>query len=231
MKKKITVYSCLALLLVSILIIIITKPWKQSAYTDAFSDGIEWVDPNTIHLEDSKVYVNFSDVILSKQNETRKLIVAEQNAKVSVDLKDKMFEHIDIAFLDKTQTIKYNAIGYFVVDLDHLTNKSIDDDQDKKMLTIKIEHAHLEAVDIDPNKVIINNVEGGLFSSSDIKITVRDYNKVEKELKKRITEQLDTADNGQKADEIALKKVKEIYEPIVKEIDPSYNVSVVFETE
>lgn len=40
------------------------------------SDGIEQIDLDTIYLQSSGVEVNFSDVILSSQNETRKLIVS-----------------------------------------------------------------------------------------------------------------------------------------------------------
>ena len=47
------------------------------------SDGIEPVDLDTIYLQSSGVEVHFSDVILSDQNETRKLIVSTQKATVS----------------------------------------------------------------------------------------------------------------------------------------------------
>ena len=36
------------------------------------------------------------------------------------------------------------------------------------------------------------------------------------------------ASNGQKADDIALKMVKEVYEPIVKAIDSGYSLCVEF---
>ena len=41
-------------------------------------------------------------------------------------------------------------------------------------------------------------------------------------------DKFNSAANGQKADEIALKMVKEVYEPIVKAIDSSYEVHIEF---
>ena len=61
-----------------------------------------------------------------------------------------------------------------------------------------------------------------------IKLTVNDYNTIEIELKNRLQDAFNTADNGQEADTVALKMVKEIYEPLVKAINPTYQVLVEF---
>ena len=47
------------------------------------SDGIEQIDLDRIYLHSSGVEVSFSDVILSSQNETRKLIVSTQTGTVA----------------------------------------------------------------------------------------------------------------------------------------------------
>ena len=41
-------------------------------------------------------------------------------------------------------------------------------------------------------------------------------------------ETFNTAENGQKADAIALQMVKEVYEPVIKAIDSSYELYVEF---
>ena len=56
----------------------------------------------------------------------------------------------------------------------------------------------------------------------------KDYNAIEKELRNRLEEKFNTAENGQVADATALRMVKEVYEPIVKAIDSSYSVIVEF---
>ena len=192
------------------------------------SDGIEQIDLDTIYLNASGVEVNFSEVILSDHKETRKLIVSTQEGKVSTELTDRLIKQLDFNFLKKTQTVSYTGTGYFVVDLDNLTASNIIEDNETRTITIKIDHAYLQAIEIDPNNIIIDEVKESLFARGDIELTVSDYNTIEKDLRTRLEKKFDTAANGQEADALAIKMVKEVYEPIVKAIDRRYSVIVEF---
>lgn len=192
-------------------------------------DGIEQIDLDTIYLKGSGVEVDFSKVILSDHKETRKLIVSTQKGTVTTELTDRLIKQLDFDFLKKTQSVSYTGTGYFVVDLDKLTGANIVQDRDKKTVSIQIGHAYLQAIDIDPNNIIIDEVKEGLLARGDIELTVQDYNIIEKDLRTRLEAQFDTVANGQAADDLALKMVKEVYEPIVKAIDRRYDVIVVFQ--
>lgn len=89
------------------------------------SDGIDEIDLNTIFLPSSGVEVRFSDVILSRQNETRRLIVSTQSGTVTTKLTDRLIKQLDFDFLKKTQNVSYTGTGYFVVDLDNLTTANV----------------------------------------------------------------------------------------------------------
>lgn len=192
------------------------------------SDGIEQIDLDTIYLKSSGVEVNFSDVILSRQNETRKLIVSTQTGTVKTELTDRLINQLDFDFMKKTQNVSYTGTGYFVVDLDNLTAANVIEDKDKKTVTILIDHAYLQAIDIDPNNIIVDDVKESLLAWGDIKLTVADCNAIERDLRSRLEEKFDTAANGQAADDLAIKMVKEVYEPVVKAIDRRYSVVVQF---
>ena len=192
------------------------------------SDGIEQIDLDTIYLRSSGVEINFSDVILSSQNETRKLIVSTQNGTVTTKLTDRLINQLDFDFMKKTQNVSYTGTGYFVVDLDKLTAANVTADSDKKTVTIRIGHAYLQAIEIDPNNIIIDDVKEGLLARGDIKLSVADYNTIERELRTRLEEKFNTAANGQAADDLALKMVKEVYEPAVRAVDRRYSVVVQF---
>lgn len=199
---------------------------KQSKET--FNDGIEQIDLDTIYLTDSGVQVDFSEVIIGTHEETRKLIVSTQEATVSTELTDQLIRKIDFDFLKKTQKVSYTGTGYFVVDLDNLTKDNIVQDKKNKTITMRIDHAYLQAIEIDPNKIIIDEVKEGLLAKGDIELTVKDYNTIEKQLRDRLEEKFNTAANGQNADTIALRMVKEVYAPIIKAIDSSYTLYVEF---
>ena len=229
MKKKALAIFC-GIVAVSIIGILI---WGRNNATtvmsEKYNDGVEQIDINTIYLENSGVEVDFSEVLLGSHEEMRKLIVSTQEATVSTELADKLIQKIDFDFLKKTQKVSYTGTGYFVVDLDNLTKDNIIQDKEKKTLTIKIGHAYLQAIEIDPDKIIVDEVKKGLLTWGDIELTVKDYNVIEKELRGRLEEKFNTDQNGQEADETALRMVKEVYEPVVKAIDKDYSVVVEFE--
>ena len=200
----------------------------KHVFQNTYDDGIEQVDLNTIYLNGSKIEVDFSEVLIGNQEETRKLIVSTQEATVFTELTSELIRQLDFNFLKKTQKVSYTGKGYFVVDLDNLTKSNIIQDKKNKTITIKIDHAYLQAIEIDPEKIIIDEVKEGLLARGDIKLTVKDYNAIEKELRNRMEEKFNTAENGQNADKIALQMVKEVYEPVVKAIDSSYEVFVEF---
>lgn len=229
MKKIILNVLCIVVLLAIIVLCIFEVKNRTTVETSSFDEGVEQIDLNTIYLNESGVEVNFSDVILSSHNETRKLIVREQQATVSTELTNRIIKQIDFKFMKKTQTVNYTGKGYFVVDLDKLTKDSIVVDKDKKIVTIKIPHSYLQAVEINPNDIVIDEVQEGLLARGDIELTLRDYNTIEKELRTKLEESFNTVENGQQADDIALKMVKEVYETPIKAIDRRYSVIVEFE--
>lgn len=230
MKNKERCWNVAVRVLALVLITVVIIGWvrgKNPLHMDV-SDGIERIDLDTIYLESSGIEVNFSDVILSNHNETRKLIVSTQSGTVSTKLTDRLIKQLDFNFLKKTQNVSYTGTGYFVVDLDNLTAANVIQDKEKKTVTIRIDHAYLEAIEIDPNNIIIDEVKEGLLARGDIELSVADYNAIEKDLRVRLEEKFNTAVNGQIADKIALKMVKEVYEPVVKAIDRKYSVIVEF---
>ena len=213
--------------------IVVTLLWGlvngKHVFKDNYDDGIEQIDLDTIYLNGSKVEVDFSEVIIGTQEETRKLIVSTQEATVSTELTSELIRQLDFNFLKKTQKVSYTGNGYFVVDLDNLTKENIIQNKQKKQITIKIDHAYLQAIEIDPEKIIIDEVKEGLLARGDIKLTVKDYNAIEKELRNRMEEKFNTAEKGQSADKIELQMVKEVYEPVIKAIDSRYELNVEFQ--
>ena len=230
MKTNQKTSNIIVVVLAAILVVLIVMGLNldsKTTYAEE-SDGIEQIDLDTIYLKNSDVEVNFAEVILSDHEETRKLIVSKQRGTVKTELTDKVVNKLDFDFLKKTQSVSYTGTGSFVVDLDKLTAANVIEDKNKRTITIRIDHAYLDTIEIDPNNIIIDEVKEGLLARGDIQLTVSDYNAIEKELRDRLKEKFNTAANGQEADAIALKMVKEVYEPIVRAIDHRYSVIVEF---
>ena len=229
MKKIIVLRIIIVLLIILTIATIVIFKDNKSGITSGYDDGIEQVDPNTIILSDSGVRVSFSDVILSKPEETRKLVVYEQEGSVSYKIEDRTLDFLDWEPAKKYQTVKYTGKGSFVVELDQLTQENIIDDKENKILTIKIPHPHLDTIEIDPANVEIGSQSSGFFTIGDIKLTVSDYNTIEKELRKRLKDKFDISSNGQEADDLAKKAVYEIYNPVVQAVDSDYELVIDFQ--
>ena len=228
MKKKLWNILCIVVLAAIMIITLWGVIHKKNQAKDAFSDGLEKLEADVIYLEGSRIEVSFSDVILSNQNETRKLIVSEQEGTVSTLLTSRLIQQIDFDFMKKTQTISYTGKGYFVVDLSHLTKDDVIEDKEHQTIRILIDHAYLETVDINPDDIIIDEVKESLLARGKMKLTVAEYNEIERQLRQKLELQFNTPKNAQEADDIALKMVKELYETVIKAIDPTYQVEVSF---
>ena len=129
MKKKLWNILCIVVLAAIMIITLWGVIHKKDQAKEDFSDGLEKLEADVIYLEGSRMEVSFSDVILSNQNETRKLIVSEQEGTVSTLLTSRLIQQIDFDFMKKTQTISYTGKGYFVVDLSHLTKDDVIEDK------------------------------------------------------------------------------------------------------
>ena len=227
--KQSTLKLLCIVLSVAILGILVWGHYNRNlAAKEAYHDGIEQIDIDSIYLGNSGVQVDFSEVIIGTHNETRKLIVSTQEATVSTELIDRLIKPLDFDFMKKTQKVSYTGTGYFVVDLDNLSKERIVQNKKNKTLMIQIDHTYLQAIEIDPNQIIIDDVKESLLARGDIELTLKDYNAIEKELRSKLETKFNTAENGQEADVIALQMVKEVYEPIIKAIDSSYEVYVEF---
>lgn len=230
MMKKLrgNIIICIILMVAIGTVLIWYKNNKELKNNESYNDGIEQLDLDSIYLKNSGVQIDFSEVIVGKEKESRKLIVYEQEATVATQLTDSLIKKLDIDWMKKTQKVSYTGKGYFVVDLDRLTGEDVVVDENKKTVTIKIGHAYLQTIEINPDDIIVDEVKESLLAKGDIELTVADYHVIEKELANRLETKFNSADNGQKADDIALKMVKNVYEPIVKAIDSGYNVCVEF---
>ncbi len=226
--KRVLNLAVLVLVIAIIAVVAYGMIEKGDSVEDKIDDEQELTDSDFLQLDDSKVRVNFSEVILSPQNETRELIVSTQEATVTADLEDRVIKQLDIDALKRSQSVNYTGTGYFVVNLNTLTEKNITVDDVNKRVIIQIEHAKLKDIVIDPNKVKVGAVKKGVLALGNLEITVKDYNQIEQQLIDKLKAKFNTGENLQEADDYALEMVKEIYEPVVRAVDISYTVVVTF---
>lgn len=229
MKKIVLNIAVVTLVICSLVILFHNKTSISDIFrVEKDNDSVSQFDVDKLTLSKGKVTVDFSEVLLSEQEERRKLIVSEQNATVTSTLTYRLVEKMDFQFLKKTQDVKYTGKAYFVVDLDHLKPENIIDDKENKVLTIAIEHAHLDVIEINPDNIVVGDVKEGLLARGDIMLSLKDYKVLESNLIEQMKTKINLPSNAQIADVNARESVRKIYEPIVKAIDEEYTVKVDF---
>ena len=102
MRRKVLGIFCAILLVAIIGILMWSRNNTVTVFSELYNDGVEQIDINTIYLESSGVEVDFAEVLLGSQEETRKLIVSTQEATVSTELSDKVIQKLDFDILKKT---------------------------------------------------------------------------------------------------------------------------------
>lgn len=225
MKKRI-IYIISGVILLATLLVLVFGRKNIEKLGDVCDDGVKQIDADSIVLENGKVRVDFSKILLSGQAEMRKLIVVSQEATASYKLSKNLIKNATFSITQKEEEVHYTAIGYFTVDLSNLSANDIMDDSENKILTIMVEEPKLETVTIDPEKIYTDNKKNGLFAWGNLEITVEDYRNIEINLKSRLEDAYNTSSNLEMARRNGLLMVAEVYEPIINAIDDEYSVVV-----
>ena len=227
MKKRFFQIVSICLILAIVIVVITNKKQKDEDQNSPWDDNIELPNSDTIVLDDSGAEVTFYDVILSDQEQTRKLVFATQEA--TVDSEINAYTLLKSEYTKKKQKVTYKAKGSFVVDLEKLDKDSIVVDKDNKKVIIKIPHAELDTIEIDPNKINVEDQSNAVLAFGDLTLTVKDYVELEKKLQDKLKDAFNKKENWNMADDKAIEAVKKVYEPAIKAVNRSYDVEVVFE--
>lgn len=190
----------------------------QSSSAESSQEDIYQLDEHTI--------AEFQPVIIEKFNDESKLIVKSIEAKISVSLSNKAF--MNWSAFKKTQTLTYAGKGNFAIDLSLLGSQNIELDNINSKIIISVPRPQLEPIEIDPDLFEATETTSGVFAFGEMTFTAQEYNNLEKEVKTKLTNALDTDENHNIADTAAIKEMTKIFEPVVQGVDSSYSVEINF---
>jgi len=198
------------------------------------ADIINYVEANVVKNEDEdEIYfleehtvADFSDAIVAESVKDSELIVTTVDVKIPVDIKKT--GAFDLSVFEKNQRIIYKGTGRFVLDLSQLTERSITLDNENMTITIDIPHPKMMNVEIKPNEFEFEDTKKGLLAFGELKFTPSEYNEILTTCKTKMEQQVDTKANQLAADDSAIENMMNIYEPLVKAVDESYELKVQF---
>lgn len=171
-------------------------------------------------------YVDFEEAILGAASEHAELIVMEQPLSINTTITRSGLANL--AIFSKVKDVTYYGTGVYTVDLSQIGSKQIRLDEFNKTVNILIPHAVLQYVNPDLEKTEFQDTEKGWLAFGDIKLTVEELNELEKSVHEAMEERLTQDDLLIQADEFAILKTWEIFQPLVSTVSPQYTVEMEF---
>jgi len=167
--------------------------------------------------------VEIRNVILGEAREKQDLIVMEQDVEVESKLETSL---ANLEIFKKTKNMISCGTGVYTVDMSKINDDTITVDVENNIVTITIPHTVLQYTNIDPSKTLFQDTQKGLLALGDLKLTPEEQNKVNESILNSMKTELNSEDLFKKADEIAILKVREIFQPLVSAISEEFIVEV-----
>ena len=170
--------------------------------------------------------VEFEEAVLEAASEHSELIVMEQPLSIPTTITKSGLGNL--AIFSKVKDVTYYGTGVYTVDLSKIDAKHIRTDLFNRTVNILIPHAVLQYVNPDLSRTEFQDTEKGWLAFGDIKLTTEESNELEKSVMSAMEERLNQDDLLIQADEFAVLKTWEIFQPIIAAVSPEYTVEMEF---
>lgn len=170
--------------------------------------------------------VEFEEAVLEAASEHSELIVMEQPLSIPTTITKSGLGNL--AIFSKVKDVTYYGTGVYTVDLSKIDAKHIRTDIFNRTVNILIPHAVLQYVNPDLSRTEFQDTEKGWLAFGDIKLTTEESNELEKSVMSAMEERLNQDDLLIQADEFAVLKTWEIFQPIIASVSPEYTVEMEF---
>lgn len=215
-----------ALIVILVFLIIASGAYIAIRLTDpGFNDDEKSILSSEPSNESNKVDVEINEVILGEARRQMKLIVLEYEVCAEQVWNDSWGEW---GIFKKTKSIKTYGVGTYTVDLSALDAESISIDGEKLTVKITVPDVELDSVTVDFDKTEFEDTERGLLRFGDIKLTAEQSNEVNSACTEAMREKLNESSAMLAAKEAASEQIKNLFDKVLTEIDPDYEVSVSF---
>lgn len=208
-----------------IAVVLIFWPRVQQALTPDFRvdlpDSLEGLLPDETMGYNS---VDFSNAILGESREQKELVVMEQDVEVTSQVTQDL---LNISLFSKQKIIHSFGTGVYTVDLNDLTPQDIVLNEATFIITVAVPHAKLSYVSVDVDKTEFEDTKKALLAVGDIKLTAEQQQVLNESVDAALNQRLSDPALLAKADEIALNKVRELFQAAISAISQEHIVKIV----
>ena len=169
---------------------------------------------------------DFEKAILGDSSKLKKIEVLSYKVSDAVTITNTGL--INLKIFTKNQLITYHGTAVYTIDLSQVTNDDITVNETGKTVTMRIPHSELVPINIQSSDIEFGDVEKGLLSFGDIKMTPQQQAEVQTEAQKRMTSVLEERKISEEADRFGKMAIWEMYQPLITAISPEYVLIITF---
>ena len=227
MNKKISAFSILKIILAIFLLLGSMVLFKSCTSIKEPEFNFDWVN-ELLNIEPIMGYKDEEviDILIGENRETKELKVMEQDFE---DVHEVTSAFLNLDIFRKTQKIHYFGTATYTVDLNEISEDDIIIDKEAKTITIVIPHAEMDQLSIDYEKTVLEEVDHELLGWGDISMTMEQFTVFQQNMQSNLEKAAKDKQFYSEADKKAEKAVLEIYQKALKELNPEYNIKVVFD--
>ena len=227
MNKKISAFSILKIILAIFLLLGSMVLFKSCTSIKEPEFNFDWVN-ELLNIDPIMGYKDEEviDILIGENRETKELKVMEQDFE---DVHEVTSAFLNLDIFRKTQKIHYFGTATYTVDLNEISEDDIIIDKEAKTITIVIPHAEMDQLSIDYEKTVLEEVDHELLGWGDISMTMEQFTVFQQNMQSNLEKAAKDKQFYSEADEKAEKAVLEIYQKALKELNPEYNIKVVFD--
>lgn len=169
-----------------------------------------------VQTHDNEVRINYKDIILEELHEETQLIICSNKMVIPMTFEENHW------YGDKTQDIKFSAIGKWTIDFSKITSDNIVMDENSKSITIFLSRP-IKEVQLLEDETEFSEVKKGMFVWGDIVHTPEEYESIKHNIKcQALTKMMDMDEQAEKATSNSIEKI------ITTVTRSNYDVKIVF---
>ena len=199
------------------------RGWKPLQKIDSIKQEVDYLISDHFFTYTAQ---DFSEAIMGKAKQEKSLVVMSQELEIPTTITKAGLGNFEI--FSKAKTITYFGTGIYSVDLNSLNSNSIEVDNEENIVKVYIPHAKFDYVNIDLDKTVFEDTEKGLLAFGDIALTLEQQNQIQKNVEEMMKEKLLEDKYLKQADEYAVMKVWELFQPLISKTAPAYKLQVLF---
>lgn len=175
-----------------------------------------YVKTEIIQAQDNEVKINYKDIILEELHEETQLIICSNKMIIPMTFEENHW------YGNKTQDIKFSAIGKWIIDFSKITSDNVTINENNKEITIYLSRP-IKEIRLLEDETEFSEVKKGMFVWGDIVHTPEEYESIKHNIKcQALTKMIDMDEQAEKT---ASDSIKSIVTTVTRS---NYDIKIVF---